>query len=187
MIYYNSFPFYAYMVREGEVAKYLQNRIYFRADGVVDWIEVVVGDADSSYHLISETAAHFGNILDTIYINSNYSPKTAPGTVQMDEILGFDQFYVWSECGLALDAVPVKAAPDTIKLTTRDPNPQDGYGTIGLLPNKNSIVLIRVLFNPTTYKGFEDYYQYIIARMEWDGVHGPWGAYIARIYASSDK
>lgn len=151
----NSFPFYTYKVDGGEIAGFAKNRVFFRADGVVDWIEVMVGDQDGSYHKVSEITAELGNILDAVYRNSNDPPYVEPGK-SFDVQSGPDQLYLWSACGIAVDALPIK--PINNDLSIQHPDHPRSTDKVSL--NANSIILIKILFIPTSYQGFKDYYMY---------------------------
>ncbi len=167
--YYN----FTYAVNEGIIAEYAKDRIFFRLDGIVAWMEIVVGDRNGSYSKLSDFTAELGTTLDTIYGNNNYDPSG----YQYDVLGGPDQLYIWSECGLVLAALPncsllengdVKCDyPNNIgtnPFTLRQPTP---YNVNVQPPNLNGIVLMKFLFPPTTYEGFVDYYMYKIPFSLW--------------------
>lgn len=169
----NSFAFYSYKVIGGVVAEYATDRIYFRADWVVDWIEAVVGDRDGAYHTVAETSSEVGNILDIAYLNNNSSPYgTSPDKIHPDVLAGPDEVYVWSECGIALDVIQSEVISDV--LTARHPDPYDDTGKRS--PKSNSIVLIKFLFIPTSYDGFKNYFMYKVPYSL--GVSDKWDRYI---------
>jgi hypothetical protein len=173
----NSFPFYTYKVDGGEIPGFVKNRIFFRADGVVDWIEVIVGDQDGSYHKVSEIAAELGNTLDAFYINSDIGVYVEPGK-WFETHRGPDYFYIWSACGVAIDALPIN--PIDNALTIRYPN--EPRGEVETSPNANSVILIKFLFIPTSYQGFKDYY---LNKTPYQYAYpgGAWDAYIQKIDA----
>lgn len=176
-----SIPFYAYKIESGVVSRYTQDRIFFRSDGIVDWIEEVVADRNGSFIAAQATINQIGNTVDTAYVNSNYDPKNK---FPIDVLGGPDQIYVWSECGLALDMLEfcfpakldgIRCLPpeDHVKpgagvptaVTLRYPNPYPGAEPV---TGADNAVLMRFLFPPTSYKGFTDYYMHKIPFGVWD-------------------
>ncbi|MFZ6027933.1 MAG: hypothetical protein ACOYYS_09470 [Chloroflexota bacterium] len=167
------FSYYAYQVDRGIAAGYVQDRIFFRSDGIVSWMEVVVADRDGSYHSILESVEQFGNVLDVAYLNNNYDPTNKS---QMDVLAGPDQLYVWSNCGVVLDTLP-NCSAETLNnstnddtrnkdLTFRSPEPHDTGGEPD--PDVSNVVLMKFLFPPTTFDGFTDSYMYKIPFGLWD-------------------
>jgi hypothetical protein len=69
-----SISFYAYKIESGIVSRYAQDRIFFRPDGIVDWIEEVVADRNGSFVSAQATINQISNTVDTAYLNSNYDP-----------------------------------------------------------------------------------------------------------------
>ncbi len=182
-------PFYSYPVEGGVVADYVQDRIFFRSDGTVNWIEVVVADRDGTFHIAQETIDQLGNTLDTVYMNNNYNPSNS---FPIDVLAGPDQIYIWSECGLALSVLATCSVSDSDKLrctysddvgnsedTTstslvlRYPNPHSSSEPI---PDVNNVVLMKFLFSPTSYDGFDEFYRYNIP-------FGIWDIYLHQMYA----
>lgn len=183
----HSIPFYAYAVKDGVIAGLVEDRIFFGPDGVVDWMEIVVADRDGQFHSVRETVARQGSILDTVYMNNNYRP----GSGQPDIHAGPDQLYVWSECGLVLDALPGcspsqlgglkcvsgenlmrSTASPSASMTLRRASPY--HLAEGPFLDVDGIVLMEIMFRPISYAGFEDAYMYKIP-------FGLWDTYIARM------
>lgn len=179
--------FYAYSVEGGVVARFAQDRVYFRSDGVVDWIEVVVADRDGGFHPIQEMIDELGAMLDTGYVNNNYRPSTTP---QFDVLAGPDQVYVWSECGVAVhmfthcfvlgsddlhcalpNEVNQSEEDEMISVTFRHPEAIDSLKPI---VTANNAMLMKFLFPPTSYKGFTTFYKNKIP-------FGMWDAYIQEV------
>jgi hypothetical protein len=162
-------PFLAYSVTGGRVSQFIQDRVFFRSDGVVEWIEEIVADRDGTFHAVQEPISRLGNTLDTAYLNNNYRPSVE----QFDILGGPDQLYIWSECGVALDVVKTcvvskqgclaeetKSRNDitptlTIRYAPPRPQRESSLGT-------DKIVLMRFLFPPTSYKGFKEFYMHRI-------------------------
>jgi hypothetical protein len=169
--------YFTYQVARGMVADYVQDRIYFRPGGIVDWMEIVVADRDGSYHSINEGVELYGNVLDVVYINNNYDPRNK---FQVDVLGGPDQLYVWSDCGVVLDTLPrcssemlngtLGSVPNNDlsgkDLVFRFPNPYHVGGDPD--PDVNNMVLMEILFPPTTYKAFTNSYMYKIPYGLWD-------------------
>jgi hypothetical protein len=173
---------YIYKIEGGVISRFAQDRVFFRPDGVVDWIEAIVADRDGSFHPAQEVVNQIGSTLDTAYMNSNYDPsKPYP----LDVLAGPDQIYVWSECGIALDVhntcssgeqgkLGCQSSTDRIPsntpisstLTMRYPSPYHLGGEPS--PSVNSVVLMEFLFSPTSYKGFTETYMRKIPYGSWD-------------------
>lgn len=173
--------YYTYEVKGGEISKYAFDRIFFRSDGLVDWMEIIEADRNEKFVPVSDEVKQLGNEIDTIYLNNNYRPQNP----FPDVVAGPDHIYVWSECGLALDVIPstysqafqadaIQCQPentnDLCNLTTRHPNPYN----VGKdpQPDANSVVLMRFYFQPTSYEGFTQSYIYKIP-------YGLWKDYLA--------
>ncbi len=175
-------PFYAYRVDNGTIAQYVQDRIFFRSDGVVDWLEVIVADRDGKYHPIRDMLNELGSTLDTIYWNNNYRPNSH----QFDVLGGPDQVWIWSECGVALNTTghcspaqeadplcprhnePMAATASTpTTLTLRYPHVQPEAAQVPD-PSVDNTVLMMFLFPPTSYKGFSEYYMQKIPFRLWN-------------------
>lgn len=169
----------AYDIPTGDIAAHARDMIFFRADGVVSWIEAIVADRDGRFHPIQETVAQLGPKLDAVYANSNYRP----GSGQYDVLSGPDQLYVWSECGVAVNtligcftddlgeldcpgALVLLALVGTTStnLTLRHPAP----GSEGIIAGEGNVVLMKFLFEPTSYAAFEEHYRYNIPFGQWD-------------------
>ena len=135
------------------------NTIVFRDDGIVDWIDVWVSNSDGKFHTVAEWTQLYGMTLDTVYVNG------------FRDMLGPDQVYVWSECGIALTAVdevhvkqssseilqlaePAQMADDQLRV--RYPiNLGELYGPT---PNIRHIVIRKFLFQPTDLDSFRKLY-----------------------------
>jgi hypothetical protein len=159
--------FFAYSIKGGRVSEFAQDRVFFRPDGIVDWVDEMVADRDGIFHSVQETVNQLGSTLDTGYVNSNYHPSVP----RYDIMTGPDQIYVWSECGLALDVVnPCLVSKQDCLLTEDNNKPVQGITPTlamrypspyrGREPNlnANNIVLMRFLFSPTSHEGFKEFY-----------------------------
>lgn len=167
--------YYAYNLDDGLIAKVAQHRIFFRTDGVIDWIEEIVVDNNGQFHTIQETVDQLGTTLDVVYTNSNFNPFLE---LQVDIISGPDQVLVWSECGLAMLALidiiksdtnelefsPVQLDDPTI-LNTRHPNYAPSSRPVKDL---RRVVMMKFLFQPTTFDGFVQHYSHRIPYGLWD-------------------
>ncbi len=157
--------YYAYKVDNGKVADYVHDYIFFRPDGVIDWMEIVEADRSGKFETVYSTVLQLENQVDVVYTNNNYRPWI---TGIADINAGPDRIYVWSECGLLLDAIG-----GDCKLIVRNPAPAY-VGEGEPAPNVNSIVLMKIYFQPTTYAAFTDYYMYKMP-------YGIWYKYLADI------
>jgi len=181
--------YYAYKVDNGKVADYVHDYIFFRPDGVIDWMEIVEADRSGKFETVYSTVLQLENQVDVVYTNNNYRPWI---TGIADINAGPDRIYVWSECGLLLDAIgsnyrsvfqdnSLQCKLDTdntntdgdCKLIVRNPAPAY-VGEGEPAPNVNSIVLMKIYFQPTTYAAFTDYYMYKMP-------YGIWYKYLADI------
>lgn len=171
--------YFAYKVGGGEISKYGFDRIFFRANGVIDWMEIIEADRDGEFEMVFETVMQLGNTIDVFYTNNNYRPDSS----FYDVLGGPDHIYVWAECGLVLDTLsstysqPFHAnvlecsKNEGVKnklcnLVTRYPNPYNFGGNS--VPDVSDIVLMKFYFRPTSYNGFTDYYMYKIPYRTWD-------------------
>jgi len=162
--------FYAYPVDGGVVAQFAKDRIFFGSDGIVDWLEVTIADRDGEFHAVRDMLDDLSNTLDTVYWNNNYRPASR----QFDVIAGPDQVYVWSECGLALNATGHCSSSEAdrvlcpqrgeqtgsvnpISLVLRYPNPFPQFSREPN-PSVDNAVLMMFLFPPTSYEGFTKFY-----------------------------
>jgi hypothetical protein len=169
--------YYAYEVDGGVVADYVMDRIFFRTDGVIDWMEIIQADRTTKVETVFDLVLDLGNELDVVYSSNNFRP----GESFYEVLSGLNQIYVWSECGLALDALPTNSAsafgtietgckignesPQMCDLTFRHLYPPSSadYSRYDI----NSIVLMKFYFQPTSYQGFTDYYMYKIPFRTW--------------------
>jgi hypothetical protein len=136
------------------------NRIGFRKDGIVDWVDVWVLDSDGEFHTVAETAELYGTTLDRVYVN---------GVLDM---FGPDQVYVWSECGVAVTAVsgvtvkrsegetlplakPVRM--DAFELSFR--HPVHSQASVQPDPDVHQIVVRQFFFQPTSFDAFSTIYK----------------------------
>ena len=95
--------YYAYDVDGGVIADYAQNRIFFTKDGVIDWMEIIEADSTDRVETVFDVVSLLGNELDVVFSNNNYRP----GGIYYDVFDGPTNIYVWSECGVALEALPL--------------------------------------------------------------------------------
>jgi hypothetical protein len=135
------------------------DRIVFRNDGIVDWIDVWVSNVDGEFHTVAEDAQQYGCTLDRVYVG------------QVFDFSGPEQVYVWSECGIALTAVQaglVKQSADEVlplaeliemdsdQLSFRHPvHPQ---ASIQPRPNPQEIIIRKFIFQPTDFASFQKLY-----------------------------
>jgi hypothetical protein len=155
--------FFTYPVSSGRVSQLLKHRVYFRSDGMVNWIEEIVADRDGPFYSAQETINQLGNELDVAYRNNSYIPNVW----NYDVLSGPDYLYVWAECGLALNVIescavadhgcvnePIKVVTSTLMLrhvaTNVQSKPMSGI---------DKVVLMRFLFPPTSYEGFAKFYE----------------------------
>lgn len=185
-------PFYEYKVQGGHVADFVSDRVFFRSDGTVDWIEAVVADRDETFHPVGETISELGDSVDTVYVNNNYRPSNSP---PFDIQGGPDQLYVWSECGIAVHALSYCLAKDgalncPILNKTRDElrDMSKIEASIGVavtvrhpdeigpepVPGFDNAVLMKFIFPSTSYSGFNEHYRYMIP-------FGIWNEYLREI------
>jgi outer membrane protein assembly factor BamE (lipoprotein component of BamABCDE complex) len=161
-------PYFAYKV-SGSISPYAQHRIYFDTNKKIYWIEVIVGDQDGQFHTVEETANLVGRELDTVYDNNNLDPFVQS---QYDILAGPDTVLVWSECGLAILALPGVVREENGKLS-KDPISKDSSNILKLrfpnvfsseipVSNLHAIVLLEYIFEPTTFENFMETYSYKI-------------------------
>ena len=135
------------------------NMIGFRKDGTVDWVDVWVLDHDGKFHTVTEVAYLYGTTLDRVYVNGSF------------DLFGPDQVYVWSECGVAITAVPewtVRQSEDetlpigesikvnTSELDLRHPVPEQD--SVQPNPDLDQIISRKFLFQPTSFDSFKTFY-----------------------------
>lgn len=136
------------------------NRIGFRKDGIVDWIDVWMLDSDGEFHTVAETVDLYGETLDRVYVNGSL------------DMFGPDQVYVWSECGIAVTAVPewaVKRLEDeilplaeSVEIKTSDLKfryPVHPQASTQPEPDVHQIVSRKFLFQPTSLDAFNAVYK----------------------------
>ena len=147
--------FDSYKVQEGTIAGLMDDRVFYRNDGVVAWIEAVVADRDGRTHKLQEIVDQLGSTLDQVYVNNNLRSST-----QYDILAGPDQIYVWSECGFATGAAPRTA--DSIgggsQLVIRHPISVGDY-SFQPRPNVEDEIVFELIFPPTSFAGFEEFYK----------------------------
>lgn len=141
------------------------NTIVFRQDDVVDWVDVWVSNADGKFHTVAEFVDEYGATLDRVYVNGSF------------DMFGPDHVYVWSECGVALTAVPDTFIEKPIvlarsveegdyQLKLRYPvHPKDS-----IQPNLdvNHIVIRAFFFQPTNFISFQEVYANQIRHLYYD-------------------
>lgn len=159
----SNYSYIAYQISGGSIAKYTTDKIFFRTDDVVDWMEIAVGDRTGSYQRISDEINTLGSTIDTFYINSNAPPA---GIAAYDILSGPDEVYVWAGCGVAFITIPVEqmGAP---MITIR--HPIRSTGSDFTTPNANSVILKKIFFIPTSHQGFMDYYKHKLPYKSWSG------------------
>jgi hypothetical protein len=160
--------YYSYPVSGGTILEYIRHRVYFRPDGIVDWIEEIVADRDGEFQTVQEAVDKFGNELDIVYPNNDYNPYVE---FQYDIHGGPDQVLVWSECGIAVLAIweewdiISQNGPNAQILSIRHP---DFYDFTDIIPNLTGNIMMNFLFQPTTFDGFVKHYMYRIPYGLWD-------------------
>lgn len=135
------------------------NRIVFRSDGIVDWIDVWVSNADGKFHTVAEAAHQYGSTLDIVYVGGVF------------DSFGPEQVYVWSECGIAITAVQkgfVKRSDDEVlplaELIKMDSDqlsfrhPVHPEASIQPRPNPQEIIIRKFIFQPTDFASFYELY-----------------------------
>jgi hypothetical protein len=169
-----SVPFFAYNIN-GKISPYAKHRIFFYSDGRIYWIEEIVADQDGQFHTVRETVEVLGDNLDIVYENNDFNPFA---DFQIDVISGPDQIYVWSECGVALLALSgvIKTDDGNLKYETTSSSakqvltmryPKLSYTTTPVT-SLNRVVMMRFLFQPSTYEYFMENYSYRIPNGLWD-------------------
>jgi hypothetical protein len=166
-------PYFGYRVAGGVIAEFVQHRIFFRADGKVDWIVVIVADSDGKFHSAQEVAEQLGYTVDIVYTNNDFNPYA---DFQYDVLGGPDDILIWSECGVAISVL----WDGHWNLAE---NPESGRQLIMRYPNLSSMdssaddltfrslhgtVMMKFLFQPTDYESFKKYYMYRIPYGLWD-------------------
>jgi hypothetical protein len=174
---------YAYEVKSGIVGEFVYDRVFFRLNGVIDWIEVIEADRYGGFNEASTTVDLLGNELDKVYFNNNLCSSCE---FQYDVLSGPDQLYVWSECGLALntlancvpnesDSLDCLVSEDINEINKLKPTeldlryPPSSEMYIWPSLSTDNAVLMRFLFEPTTYEGFIDFYIDKVPFGLWDG------------------
>ena len=171
------FSYYAYDVDGGVIADYAQNRIFFTKDGVIDWMEIIEADSTDRVETVFDVVSLLGNELDVVFSNNNYRP----GGIYYDVFDGPTNIYVWSECGVALEALPSYEASyfGTIKTGCEKGNMSPQMCNLSFRHrypplddadphyDVNSIILMKFYFRPTSYQGFADYYMFKIPFRTW--------------------
>jgi len=169
--------YYAYDVDGGVIADYAKNRIFFTKDGVIDWMEIIEGDRTDRVEMVFDVVSLLGNELDVVYSNNTYRPENKPAHV----FAGLTRIYVWSECGVAIEALPSSEATyfGVIETGCEKGNPSSEMCILSFRHryppldnsdphyNVNSIVFMKFYFRPTAYQGFADYYMYKIPFRTW--------------------
>jgi hypothetical protein len=174
-------PYLAYNV-SGDISSYAQHRIFFDSNKKIYWIEVIVGDQDGQFHTINETVNLLGEELDTIYDNNNLNPFA---DYHIDILSGPDTVLVWSECGVALLALPSVIRSENGTLV-HEPISKDSSNILKLrfpnvlpsripISNLNAVVLMQFNFEPATFESFMEIYSYKIP-------FGMWTDYLRNIH-----
>ncbi len=163
--------YFAYNVEGGTISEYAQNRIYFRSDGTIDWIEEIIADSDGNTHLIRELTRQLGNTIDTAYYNNSCNPYV---DYQYDCQAGPDIILVWSACGIAADILwwgPMGTNyPEDTNLDLRVRYPERSEVLNGggkLIEDLDGVIMMKFIFQPTTFDGFQKYYRYRIPYGMW--------------------
>ncbi len=167
-----------YDINSGIVAEYAKDKIYFKEDDVVLWIEEIVADRDGKFVPISMEIEKYGKLVNTVYENNNY----VPGSNQFDILAGPDQVYVWSTCGIAVvtmshcfvtdksdfDCLSEQVA-ETRLLEDRVEQIRPTQAQLdSSFPATQNVELMRVRFVPTSYEEFNKFYRYKIPYGIWN-------------------
>ena len=106
-------PYYQYDVEGGVISDFAHDRLFFRSDGTLDWMEIIVSDRDGTFHSVRETIDRLGSSLDAIFKNDNFNPNSK---FQVDILGGPDKIWIWSECGIVVLAIPCSPSRESGKL-----------------------------------------------------------------------
>jgi hypothetical protein len=172
--------YFAYPIESGTVKNYFMDKIFFDARGVVDWMEIAAVDRDENVLEVSEISQQLGDKLDTIYANTNYNPAYK----QYDVIGGPDQVYVWANCGVALLAIPYcHLQKGTNQISCDDYDTAEDQGDKNKLTplesppfyeggerenNKNALIVMKIMYPPTSYGGYKENYMFKIPYVGWN-------------------
>lgn len=173
-------PYFAYRA-SGDISLYAQHRVFFTPNRKIFWIEAIVGDYDGRFHTVNDTVNLIGNELDTVYDNNNLNPFAE---YHIDILSGPDTVLVWSECGVALLALPSVIKEESGKLV-QEPISKESSNILSLrypnvLPsripvsNPNAVVLMQFIFEPTTFENFMEEFSFKVT-------FGLWSDYLKSI------
>lgn len=138
------------------------NKVVFRQDGVVDWIDVWVSNTDGKFHTVAEIAQKYGCVLDRVYLMEDLPEYSVVGPAQV---------YVWADCGIAITAVPgsfvglsadevppraESAGAESCTWTVR--HPVHSQATLQPRPSVEDIVIRKFMFQPTSFASFQEFY-----------------------------
>lgn len=151
----------------------IRHVVFFRADGVVHSIDVIVADRDGRFHPVQEIHNEIGMMPDTVYLNTDVQQSQGqPSGDAYDTHSGPDVVYVWAACGLAVTTLTVgedhlastdcrteaqehdaDQSPEPVIAPLKTPQYREP-----VTPNGCSAVMVEFLFQPTSYEGFVDFY-----------------------------
>jgi hypothetical protein len=169
--------FLAYPIKGGIVSQFKHDRVYLRFDGTVDWIEEVIADREGVFQPVGDALKFLGESVDRVEVNYRITRFEFMGSPE--------DIYVWSECGLALmvdtycyltqqSKLICTPTPDGKKSIQRNPitlNERYPLPTPNIeapLMDADYIVLMRVLFRPTSFNGFLKSYADKIPFKDWE-------------------
>ncbi len=132
-------------------------------NGIVEWMEVWVMDVDGQFHTVAEFAQHYGETLDTVYVNGVF------------DMFGPDQIYLWSHCGFALigysasyikrskdEILPLAQSIDTTTVQLNLLSPVPPEASVQPYPDPTAIVSRQMIFAPTSPYIFNTTYAELI-------------------------
>jgi hypothetical protein len=162
------------------VSRFLSDKVYFRNDGIVLWIEEIVADRYGDFVSVNTEIDKYGKVVDTVYINSNYLDDLK----QIDIQSGPDQVYVWSTCGIAVLAMSHCFVIETDSFHCVLPSNKSAISQFSddmvmqrepsqsqpqfAFPSTKNVLLMRFRFIPTKYGEFNAFYRRKIPYGVWD-------------------
>jgi hypothetical protein len=153
-------PFVAYPIEGGLIANYFSDRIFFRGDDRVDWIEEAIGDRSGEFVKAQEAVNEFGTTLDAVYESNSLNPFA---WWQYDVITDPAEVMVWSECGIAVIASLV----DDNQVGSSLLSYRYSEKTNVVISKLDGFVYMRFYFQPTTYPYFKKEYAHRIPYGVW--------------------
>jgi len=166
----------------------LMHKIYFRQNGLVDRMQIIDINSEGQFNQVQRYSSEFGDHLDVVMYNGGkLSPRDTRSSSTPVVFFGSfdsDMLYVWSECGIVINAIGKCKASDhdadcvdlkspinvqgepNNSLSTRIEDPMMFKSDI----NTSDLVLMKIIFPPTTYDGFLSYYYGTIPSDNWNDI-----------------